>query len=108
MREIVLDTETTGLDPAQGDRLVELGCIELLNGIPTGATFHAYINPEREVELGATRVHGLTREDLAAKPKFEQIAHNMLDEKVRTNASPAFSEGRVYLRTDQNLYCIGK
>ena len=56
MREIVLDTETTGLDPAQGHRLVELGCIELLNGIPTGATFHAYVNPERDVPAEAFAV----------------------------------------------------
>ena len=60
MREIVLDTETTGLDPNQGHRLVELGCVELLNRIPTGATFHVYLNPERDVPAEAFAVHGLT------------------------------------------------
>src|SRR5512136_2722639 len=64
MREIVLDTETTGLDPAQGHRLVEVGCIELLNRIPTGATFHAYLNPEHEVPAKAFAIHGLSSEIL--------------------------------------------
>ena len=64
MREIVLDTETTGLDPGQGHRLVELGCIELLNRIPTGATFHAYLNPERDVPAEAFAIHGLSTEFL--------------------------------------------
>ena len=73
MREIVLDTETTGLDPAQGHRLVELGCVELLNRIPTGATFHVYLNPEREVPAEATAIHGLTTEFLKDKPLFADI-----------------------------------
>ncbi len=60
MREIVLDTETTGLDPGQGHRLVEIGCIELLNRIPTGATFHVYLNPERDMPAEAAAIHGLT------------------------------------------------
>ncbi len=64
MREIVLDTETTGLDPNQGHRLVELGCVELLNRIPTGATFHVYLNPERDVPAEASAIHGLTSEFL--------------------------------------------
>ena len=64
MREIVLDTETTGLDPDQGHRLVELGCIELLNRIPTGATFHAYLNPERDMPAEAFAIHGLSAEFL--------------------------------------------
>jgi DNA polymerase-3 subunit epsilon len=74
MREIVLDTETTGLDPDTGDRLVEIGAIELLNHMPTGRTFHAYINPQREVPLDAVNVHGLTTEFLADKPLFTAIA----------------------------------
>lgn len=78
MREIVLDTETTGLDPAQGHRLVELGCIELLNRIPTGATFHAYLNPEREVPAEATAIHGLSGEFLKDKPRFAEIADDFL------------------------------
>lgn len=78
MREIVLDTETTGLDPAQGHRLVELGCIELLNRIPTGATFHVYLNPEREVPAEAAAIHGLTTEFLKDKPLFADIVGDFL------------------------------
>src|SRR5450759_4338254 len=69
MREIVLDTETTGLDPLQGHRLVEVGCIELLNRIPTGATFHSYLNPEREVPAEAFAIHGLATEFLKDNPR---------------------------------------
>jgi DNA polymerase-3 subunit epsilon len=79
LRQIVLDTETTGLNPKLGDRIIEIGCVELLSRRLSEREFHAYINPEREVELGATRVHGLTREDLAAKPKFAAIAPAFLD-----------------------------
>jgi DNA polymerase-3 subunit epsilon len=79
MREIVLDTETTGLDPAQGHRLIELGCIELVNRIPTGATFHAYMNPERDVPVEAFAIHGLSTEFLADKPLFIDIADAFLD-----------------------------
>jgi len=78
MREIVLDTETTGLDPSQGHRLVELGCIELLNRIPTGATFHSYLNPEREVPAEAFAIHGLATEFLKDKPRFGDIADDFL------------------------------
>ena len=74
MREIVLDTETTGLDPAQGHRLVELGCIELLNRIPTGSTFHRYLNPDREVPAEAFAIHGLSTDFLKDKPRFADIA----------------------------------
>ncbi|HEV2431046.1 MAG TPA: DNA polymerase III subunit epsilon [Burkholderiales bacterium] len=74
MKQIVLDTETTGLNPKLGDRIIEIGCVELLSRRVSERVFHSYVNPEREVELGATRVHGLTREDLAAKPKFAEIA----------------------------------
>lgn len=70
MREIVFDTETTGLDPLQGDRLVEIGCIELLNRFPTGKTFHCYFNPERDMPEQALKIHGLTREFLGDKPLF--------------------------------------
>ncbi len=78
MREIVLDTETTGLDPLQGHRLVEVGCIELLNRIPTGATFHSYLNPEREVPAEAFAIHGLATEFLKDKPRFADIADDFL------------------------------
>jgi DNA polymerase-3 subunit epsilon len=78
MREIVLDTETTGLDPAQGHRVVELGCIELLNRIPTGSTFHRYLNPERDVPAEAFAVHGLSTEFLSDKPRFSDVADEFL------------------------------
>jgi DNA polymerase III subunit epsilon len=72
MREIVFDTETTGLDPFQGDRLVEIGCIELINRFPTGKTFHCYFNPERDMPEAALNVHGLTSEFLKDKPLFAE------------------------------------
>jgi DNA polymerase-3 subunit epsilon len=72
MREIVFDTETTGLDPGQGDRLVEIGCIELVNRFPTGHTFHCYFNPERDMPAAAFNIHGLSGEFLKDKPLFAQ------------------------------------
>ncbi len=79
MREIVFDTETTGLDPYQGHRLVEIGCIEIVNRFPTGQTFHRYVNPEREVPEEAFAVHGLSYEFLKAHPAFCEIASDLLD-----------------------------
>lgn len=78
MREIVLDTETTGLNPLQGDRLVEIGCVELENHMTTGAVYHRYFNPDRDVPAEATRVHGLTNEFLADKPLFAQDVDSFL------------------------------
>lgn len=74
MREIVFDTETTGLDPAAGHRVVEIGCVELLNGIPTGKTLHYYLDPQREMPEEAFAVHGLATEFLAGKPLFKDVA----------------------------------
>jgi DNA polymerase-3 subunit epsilon len=74
MREIVVDTETTGLDPDTGDRIVEIGAVELVNHMPTGRTFHAYINPQRDVPQDAVDVHGLTAAFLADKPVFAAVA----------------------------------
>lgn len=79
MREIVLDTETTGMDPADGDRLVEIGCVELMNHIPTGRTFHVYINPERDVPAEAVAVHGLSEVFLKDKPTFGEIVGDFMD-----------------------------
>ncbi len=79
LREIVLDTETTGLDPATGDRVIEVGCLELVNHIATGRTFQRYIDPEREVPDEAAAIHGLTTEKLAGKPLFAAIAPDFLD-----------------------------
>ena len=73
MREIVLDTETTGMDPLEGHRLIEIGCVELDNQIPTGKTYHQYINPERDVPHDAVAVHGITTEFLKDKPLFEEV-----------------------------------
>jgi DNA polymerase-3 subunit epsilon len=77
MREIVLDTETTGLDPYQGHRLVEIGCIELVNRFPSGQSFHHYLNPERDVPAEAFEVHGLSAEFLKDKPRFAEIADEL-------------------------------
>jgi len=79
MREIVLDTETTGTDPAAGDRIIEIGCVELVSGFPTGNTFHQYINPQRSVSQGAFNVHGLSDAFLAEMPAFEAIADKFLE-----------------------------
>ena len=79
MRQIVLDTETTGLNPKLGDRVIEIGCVEILSRTITESHFHVYVNPEREIEAGASRVHGITLEDLAAKPKFAAVAREFLD-----------------------------
>ncbi|MFL6796432.1 MAG: DNA polymerase III subunit epsilon [Xanthobacteraceae bacterium] len=78
MREIVLDTETTGLDPFDGHRVVEIGCIELVNRIPSGQTFHCYVNPERDVPPEALEVHGLSPEFLKDKPLFCDVADDLL------------------------------
>jgi DNA polymerase-3 subunit epsilon len=78
MRQVMLDTETTGLSPSAGDRIVELGCVELLNRKLTGNNKHYYLNPERESDEGALRVHGLTSEFLSDKPKFAEIADDFL------------------------------
>lgn len=79
MREIVLDTETTGLDPAAGHRLVEIGCVEVLNGIPTGVTHHIYLDPERDMPDEAFAVHGLSSAFLTGKPRFADVAAALLD-----------------------------
>ena len=78
MREIVFDTETTGLDPNQGDRLVEIGCIELVNRFPSGRTFHCYFNPERDMPVEAFNVHGLSIDFLVTPSVAESIRNNQL------------------------------
>ena len=79
LRQIVLDTETTGLDPKNGDRIIEIGCVEILSRSISDIYFHHYLNPEREVEAGATRIHGKTLADLASKPRFAAVARELLD-----------------------------
>lgn len=77
-RQIVLDTETTGFDPALGDRIVEIGCVELINHVPTGENFHVYCNPERDMPESAFKVHGLSEQFLSDKPLFADIADQFL------------------------------
>src|SRR5918994_1513566 len=78
MRQIVLDTETTGLEPELGHRIIEIGCIELVNRRATGRRFHRYLNPERDIDEGALAVHGISRADLAREPRFAEIAEELL------------------------------
>jgi DNA polymerase-3 subunit epsilon len=78
MRQIVLDTETTGLSPAQGHRIIEIGCIELVNRRLTGREYHRFLNPERDIDEGAERVHGISRADLEGQPHFHEIADELL------------------------------
>lgn len=79
MREIVLDTETTGFDPKNGDRLIEIGCVELFNRLPTGKEYHVFINPERDVPQDAQNVHGISTEFLKDKPLFAAVASDFVD-----------------------------
>ena len=79
MREIVFDTETTGLDPNTGDRITELGCVEVIDCIPTGKTFHAYVNPQRDIPKEVVEITGLTAEFLADKPLFEHVAQEFVE-----------------------------
>lgn len=78
-RQIVLDTETTGLSPGEGHRIIEIGCIELVNRRLTGRDFHRFLNPERDIDEGAERVHGISRADLDGKPRFADVAAEFLD-----------------------------
>ena len=78
-REIIFDTETTGLDPFKGDRIVEIGCVEVENLVPTGRTFHMYLNPEREIPAEATAVHGITNEMVKDKPLFIDVASDFME-----------------------------
>jgi DNA polymerase-3 subunit epsilon len=77
MRQIILDTETTGLEPEQGHRIIEVGCVEIIDRRRTGRTFHRYLCPEREIDPGAAQVHGLTDEFLIAQPRFAEVAHEL-------------------------------
>ena len=79
MRQIVLDTETTGLEPSQGHRIIEIGCVELVNRKLTGRHYHQYINPMREIDQGAMEVHGISNEFLADKPVFEQVVADFIE-----------------------------
>src|SRR2546427_11057419 len=78
MRQIVLDTETTGLEPELGHRIIEIGCVELVNRRASGRTFHRYLNPERDIEEGALPVHGISRTDLQGEAKFAEIVDELV------------------------------
>ena len=98
MREIVLDTETTGLDPASGHRIVEIGMLELINHIPSGSSFHCYLNPERNMPAEAFAVHGLSTEFLSDKPVFSSIANEFaafIDEAPLIIHNAAFDMGFI-------------
>lgn len=77
-RSVLFDTETTGLDPLTGDRVIEVACLELMRDLPTGRSFHRFIDPERDIDPEASRVHGLTRADLRGKPRFAEVADELL------------------------------
>jgi DNA polymerase III subunit epsilon len=79
MRQVILDTETTGLEPKEGHRIIEIGCVEIINRKKTERTFHQYLNPEREIEDGAFDIHGLSNEFLADKPLFSDVAQELID-----------------------------
>jgi DNA polymerase III subunit epsilon len=79
MRQVVLDTETTGLSPLQGHRIIEIGCVELINRRPTGREYHRFLNPERDIDEGAERVHGISLADLEGRPRFADIADELLE-----------------------------
>jgi DNA polymerase-3 subunit epsilon len=79
MRQVVLDTETTGLSTAQGHRIIEIGCLELVNRRLTGRDFHCFLNPDRDIDAGAEAVHGISRADLETEPRFSEIADDFLE-----------------------------
>ena len=104
MREIIFDTETTGLDPASGDRMVEIGCIEMINRVATGKTFHAYYNPERDMPMEAERVHGLSASFLSDKPPFGASVSQLLEflgEAPLVAHNAQFDFGFLECRTDR-------
>jgi DNA polymerase-3 subunit epsilon len=79
MRQVILDTETTGLEPEQGHRIIEIGCVEMLKRRKTGRTFHRYLRPDREVDRGALEVHGITNEFLAQQPRFAEVVEELIE-----------------------------
>jgi len=103
--EIVLDTETTGIDHRKGHRLIEIGCIEIEDLLPTGRTFHQYIDPEREIEADATRVHGISNEMVRGKPKFAHICEELMefigDRKIIAH-NAAFDRGFVNMELEKH------
>ena len=111
MREIVLDVETTGLDPSQGHRIVELGCIELLNRIPTGSTFHVYLNPDRDMPAEAFAVHGLSTEFLKQHKRFIEVADEFLafiGDAPLVIHNAGFDHGFICAELKRVRACVGR
>lgn len=103
--EIVLDTETTGIDHKRGHRLIEIGCIEIEDLLPTGRTFHHYIDPEREIEADAIRIHGISNEKVRGKPKFADICDAFLDfvgDKRLIAHNAAFDRGFINMELERH------
>ena len=97
MRQIVLDTETTGLDPVSGHRIVEIGCVEMMGHVRTGSHFHTYLNPERDSHEDALKVHGISNEFLKDKPRFAELAHGMSVSAVNSDAiTPTKTPDAIY------------
>jgi DNA polymerase III subunit epsilon len=107
MREIIFDTETTGLDPKTGDRMVEIGCIEMIGRVETGRTFHAYFNPDRDMPPEAERVHGLSAAFLATKPRFAETADALL-EFLGDSALVAHNAGFDFGFLNNELELVGR
>jgi DNA polymerase-3 subunit epsilon len=100
MRQIILDTETTGLEPSDGHRIIEIGCVELVNRRITGNTYHQYIQPDRDIDAGAREVHGINNQFLADKPRFADIAGDFLEfirERYHHNAPFASASSTMSL-----------
>lgn len=107
MRSILFDTETTGLDPLTGDRLIEFAALELINDLPTGVTFHRFVDPERDIPHDATRVHGIARDFLIGKPKFAEIAEELL-EFIRDSKLIAHNAPFDFGFMDAELFRLGR
>src|SRR3546814_6739150 len=105
-RQIILDTETTGLEVDLGHRIIEIGCIELRNRRPTQNNFHRYINPEREIDAGAVNVHGITNERVAAEPNFTALAQQIWEYLERSEEHK--SELQSLMRISYAVFCLKK
>ena len=103
MRYIVLDTETTGLDPDDGHKIIEIGCIEILNRNVTNNTFHKYINPNREIDVEASKIHGLTNNFLKDKPVFEEIYQELKEYIIELNAEIKKAENYISSKEKDRL-----
>src|SRR3546814_5954533 len=106
MRQIILDTETTGLDPAQGHRIVELACVEMENRSLTGRHLHLYFNPDRDSDPEALAVHGLTTDFLSGHPRFEEVAQQLVDYVKDARSEEHTSELQSLMRISYAVFCL--